>query len=98
MLNGLNEQRQLLTVLLVMTGLSCFSAAALAAPVYLDPVTNLEWRQVKDTVGYSYESKRQIIPTGSKRESTTGGRSREAAGRGLQGCCSPYSAVFQIGT
>jgi hypothetical protein len=35
--------------------LACLlSGAAQAAPVYLDTVTNLEWRQVKDTVGFSF--------------------------------------------
>jgi hypothetical protein len=35
--------------------LACLSSGpAQAAPVYLDTVTNLEWRQVKDTVGFSF--------------------------------------------
>lgn len=40
--------------LLLVAGLLSISGATVAAPVYLDAASNREWRQVLDTVGYSW--------------------------------------------
>ena len=51
---AVRAMRAAAVALLVAAGQAGFSGASHAAPVYFDPGTNLEWRQVKETVGYSY--------------------------------------------